>query len=355
MVVREIKDVRRIRAEYEQLARRARPYQKYEMLLSVLGIPDSLKARSLVRCFCVYDDAGRLVLIAPLRIHGGRARMVGDSESYNMSDLIYDTEDCALLEEAICALLRHLRRSVFGGGGFVFEWWFLCEDMSWRALRNLRERGVIAFDAQPVNNVQIPLPESYELYLKTLSKHARQNLRTAGNRLVRDGHTMQVHFYPIYEGDPAVKKKARKAFGGYMDLYVKRREQRYQADQSRTWMLQRLLYRYLGYGWASAFFPMTLLADISIDGETAAFLKSYVDRPHRTVTVPVLAIDQKWGFYSPGILLVAEFVRHLIELGGIDTLSMGRGEEKYKFDMGGEIYTTQNLEIRLLEEREESC
>ena len=88
---------------------------------------------------------------------------------------------------------------------------------------------------------------------------------------------------------------------------------------------------------------------------SAAFLKSYVDRPHRTVTVPVLAIDQKWGFYSPGILLVAEFVRHLIELGGIDTLSMGRGEEKYKFDMGGEIYTTQNLEIRLLEEREESC
>lgn len=348
MVVREIKHIRCLRTQYEKLARSARPYQKFEMLLSVLGLPDSLKARSRVRCFGVYGDDGEILLIAPLRIHGNRARMVGNSESYNMSDLIYDTEDCDLLEEAIGALLTYLRDRVCGKD-YVFEWWFLCEEsLSWVALRNMRARGLVTFDAEPVNNVQIPLPESYESYVKGLSKHARQNLRTAGNRLERDGHTMEVHFYPIYEGNPGVRREARKAFAGYMDVYVKRREQRYHADRGRTWFLQRLLYRYLGYGWASAFFPMTLLADISIDGETAAFLKSYMDRPHRTVTVPVLAIDQKWGFYSPGILLVSEFVRHLISMGEIDTLSMGRGEEKYKFDMGGEIYTTQNLEIRLL-------
>ena len=72
-----------------------------------------------------------------------------------------------------------------------------------------------------------------------------------------------------------------------------------------------------------------------------------MDLVHQKITVPNLAIDIKYGFYSPGIVLVNELVRYCQNIDGVSYLSMGRGEETYKYEMGGEPYITYKCEILL--------
>ena len=335
------KSFRELRNDFQILASNAYPYQKPELVeVSYRSLINRLKTHMRVRMFEVYQG-DKPVMIAPLKIHKNGIKVLGTQEGYNMSDFIYNTKNCSLLSDAIFALLEYLRKKVFEDKEFLVEWWYLFEEsLSYKALHQLADNGRITFCWQPVaiNNVQIPLYDTYDAYFKGLSKHARQNIRTAYNRVSRDNHSLSVHFYPMW-ASAEVMPSARKAYKQYSSIYMKRLAERYHRKGFR-FLAKKTLAKISGNGWKTASSPLSLLADISLDDEVAAYAKCYMDLSHNKVTVPNLAIDIKWGFYSPGIILVNELVKYIINLGGVEYLSMGRGEEPYKYEMGGEVYHT---------------
>ena len=342
------KAFREIAGDIRKLNEIAYPYQKLEYIShSVYSIADLVKSGSHVRFFVVSRDR-EIVLIAPLRLPLGKgtAIVLGKNERYNMSDFLYNTSDCTLLSDAIFALLVYLKNEL---GRVSLTWWYLYEEaLSWKAIRKLCEDGRVSLLGQPekVNNVQIPLKNDYETYYQGLSKHARQNIRTAYNRIERNGEKLQVHFYPLYSGDKEILNSAREANKAYSEIELKRLKSRYQLKGIR-FFVKKVRVKLFNLGWANMPFSMTLFADVSINDEVAAYAKCFLDLVHQKITVPNLAIDIKYGFYSPGIVLVNELVRYCQNIDGVSYLSMGRGEETYKYEMGGEPYITYKCEILL--------
>lgn len=338
-VVKEVR-YRDVAEDYKRLSERAYPYQRPEMVeISYRSWISRVKTHAPVRFFSVYQG-NETVLIAPLKVKNDGVYVLGTLEGYNMSDFVYNTEDCDQLVDVLISLFHFLKNQVFAGKRFIVNWWYLYDEtLSWKALHKMSDEGVIKdFWPVAINNVQIPLKEDYDTYYKGLSKHARQNIRTAYNRANRNNFTITFHVYPMSEGEK-IKASARKAYKQYSAIYMKRLAERYDR-KGLTFLVRKILARFFNSGWRSASTSFSLLVDISLNDKVAAYAKCYLDLAHKKITVPNLAIDSAFGFYSPGIILVNELAKYIINLGDVEYLSMGRGEEPYKYEMGGEVYHT---------------
>ena len=51
--------------------------------------------------------------------------------------------------------------------------------------------------------------------------------------------------------------------------------------------------------------------------------------------IPRLAINDKFAFFSPGMILVNEAIKYMMGNTDIKIFNLCRGDEKYKYDMGG--------------------
>lgn len=340
----------KIREDYQILSRDFYPSQKPGSVESSRRSLEYLvKTRTRLRFFIVYQDSTP-ILIAPLRIRKNCVSVFGTLEQFNMSDFVYDIQDVSLLACAIKELLLYLKKRVFHDKNFSFLWWYLYDGaLSYKALQKLANDGVIQNAKRPemVQNVQIPLPDSYDSYFNGLSKHARQNVRTAYNRISRDNHTLAFHLYSADSADPQMLSQMRKALRQYTRIYLNRLVERYHYSW-KSYYRKLLKTKYNNLKFRPSATSTRFFVDVTLDGEIAAYAKCYTDKTHRKVMVPELAIDKKWGFYSPGLIVVNELAKRLIQMGNIDYLSLGRGEEAYKYVMGGEMYKTWKYEFTLV-------
>lgn len=97
-----------------------------------------------------------------------------------------------------------------------------------------------------------------------------------------------------------------------------------------------------------------IICALRIDGQIAAFFEGFKDE--QSILIPRLAIDTDYDSlaidtdydrYSPGLLLCTEAIRSCYKVGGIARFNLLRGTEKYKYDLGGNTYFTNNIEIDL--------
>jgi len=58
-----------------------------------------------------------------------------------------------------------------------------------------------------------------------------------------------------------------------------------------------------------------------------------------------LAIDKEYGKYSPGLILVNELIKKMMEDTRYTCLNLGQGDETYKYDMGGVADSTRDWEL----------
>ncbi len=56
--------------------------------------------------------------------------------------------------------------------------------------------------------------------------------------------------------------------------------------------------------------------------------------------IPRLAINSDFSFYSPGMVLIRELVDYTVRSPELSTIDLSRGDEKYKYAVGGEEYCT---------------
>ncbi|BES66472.1 hypothetical protein SANA_29110 [Gottschalkiaceae bacterium SANA] len=181
-------------------------------------------------------------------------------------------------------------------------------------------------------NVAIECENDYDHYFTNLSKSVRQNIRTAYNRIKKDGLEYDFNLYS--SGNVTLKESNE-----IMDVYIKRRKNNYGLRYNvkiQEWFLRHYHYNTIGFRKLEE----GMYAVLKINGQVAAFWGGYVDRNRRYVIVPRLAINDEYYKYSPGYLLINETMKILKKEYGVPVLDLSKGDEKYKYDLGGKAYST---------------
>ena len=184
--------------------------------------------------------------------------------------------------------------------------------------------------------VNIALPETIEDYYGSLSKSCKQNYRTAKNRMAREEKPWTVEVYM----NRVVPKNEIKDM---MSVYIRREEER-QGKSINP--IVRLVQGSINPITKTCFsLPNAFVSCLRICGNVAGFLAGYVSNDKSTIVVPRLAIDSEYGVYCPGTLLIYETIDWLIKNTPIRNLDLSRGEEKYKYVMGGTQHINRDFEI----------
>ena len=169
--------------------------------------------------------------------------------------------------------------------------------------------------------VEINFNENYDDYYNSLSKHARQNLRTAYNRAKTDNYEIT---FATYNGqlDTKLAKKLQK-------IYLNRRVGKYKNMN----FIKKMLFS-ISDPIKNVCFNRddNFTSVISFNNQPVAFMSGLIK--NREVMVPRLAIDEKYSRYSVGIILVNETIKNMIEK-NFNCLDLANGTENYKYQMGG--------------------
>lgn len=186
------------------------------------------------------------------------------------------------------------------------------------------------------DNVSIDFSGGYDAWFQSLSKSTRQNLRTAYNRLEKDGKDIRVE---VRRGGQI----SHSLMNRLMDIYIKRHNERYEV---KTSLLKSVYLRYLDFSTRALIKnPMALHIYVCISGQIAGFCSGYID--HGSFVVPRLSIDNDFSRYSPGYLLINEAIKWFGSSGDrVQMIDLSEGAEKYKLDLGGTIYKKLNYTIR---------
>jgi hypothetical protein len=181
--------------------------------------------------------------------------------------------------------------------------------------------------------VKIDLVNNYEDYFKILSKNAKQNFRTANNRILKASR--EISFNHIHG-----REITQDILDEMIVLYLKRLS----SYKERVNFFDEIFYRNFDLGFASIKnLDFTEIFLIYIDDKLAGFM--FCLRNGDELLVPRLAIDTSFSFYSPGVLLVNSVIKYLYNEGVTSTLDLMQGKETYKLQLGGKIHQCYSFEL----------
>lgn len=175
--------------------------------------------------------------------------------------------------------------------------------------------------------VALTLPSTIEEYNKLLSKNARQNIRTAHNRLKKDG--LEVHF--VYDDKDVDKETCR-------NIREQRFIEKFKHVSKLRLMKHKLMYRltfhfrpYLPFMCYDGGHFLTTY----INGELCSFFYYLIDDIHHQILIIAAGVNLEYSRYSPGIISLNSFINEIIKSHDIDIIDFTRGNEPYKYAVGG--------------------
>lgn len=187
--------------------------------------------------------------------------------------------------------------------------------------------------------VALKLPTTTEIYNKLLSKNARQNIRTAHNRLKKDG--LEVRF--VFDDKDVDREMCRNM-----------REQRF-IEKFKHVSRLRLIKHKIMYRLTFHFRPY--LPFMCYDGghflttyignELCSFFYYLIDDIHRQIFVIAAGVNLEYSRYSPGIISLNTFINEIIKDQNIDVIDFTRGNEPYKYAVGGKDHFIGNAIFNL--------
>lgn len=264
------------------------------------------KKGNIKTAFVVAYDDNKAVAIAPLAVDRNPkcVRLLGYGSNAGRLDFIYSRPDYADKLWKYCIELFK---------GYPFEFAFVDKNSPLHMLMN---------EVYEFENYCIKI-EKYNEWYEKLSKNMRQNIRTSYNRLGTDNRT-----YKLEEHADMVGKLA----GQIDEIYKKRKITWNKGVRVKTVNMHRDIV----YNSVNAL-PESKLYVLKIDDEVAAFLIGYVTGDR--ISIPRLAINEEYSRYSPGIVLINEFLKKET----VRYFDLGRGQESYKSKLSGDMYNTYNM------------
>lgn len=302
-------------------------FQPYGLMKCGSGFRYLLNKRHVpVETFLVKNDI-RNYLLVYCRIKGERCYLFGTNEAFDIVDFVYGdiTED--ELRKSISCFFNYLKQK---NVNYFDAKYIPANSKTWAVLESWGGGKI-----ENVKNVSINLDsQTYESYFSSLGKHARQNIRTANNRIDTDQKSVSFELVDDYASKKNLHRECMKTF-------IKRLRKRYAESNSKINMILHL-FDYVSKG---VMLDNGIICALRIDGQIAAFFEGFKDE--QSILIPRLAIDTDYDRYSPGLLLCTEAIRSCYKVGGIARFNLLRGTEKYKYDLGGNTYFTNNIEIDL--------
>ena len=178
--------------------------------------------------------------------------------------------------------------------------------------------------------------DSIDEYIASLSKHQRQNIRTAYNRLEREHIRIAIKRYDNDRFFPSGLKRA------CSDIYYRR-----SADKSPTSSVFRQFYNRI----SKPVLQIMKKADngvfyvLFLNDEPAAFMAGGFTKDNDCYTVPVFSSSNKHLRYSPGIVMICELAELFISE-RVSILDLAKGSEPYKYAMGGRSHYNYSVSLK---------
>lgn len=289
--------------------------------------------RSLLRIAIVLKD-GHICLIAPLLIITKDFRFVNKKGCYiwesrwsDYLNVIYKDYD----SKAFDCLCKEVKREFK-----ISNLYFNKLQESTSIYKDLSTRKTLVSDRTQIC-VRLELPSSFDEYWNSLGKNARQNIRTARNRLNRNNLS-----FAVKSDDIDVDRKICKEL----------REGRVKAKNKKLgWLIRAkiLIYSKLHVKQPS-FLPLmddgeAHFLTSHINGSLASFFNYTKSTNRKEIYMMGVGIDEQYSWYSPGILSIIEFIENCYETEEIRYIDFTRGDEKYKYLLGGKTHYIHSLSI----------
>lgn len=267
-------------------------------------------------------ECGNEKLIIPLfrSLLTNEVRLYGDGMGFGFCNFIYDGEvSLGFISDAVDEILKVYKNKSIKFNR-VLENSLLYDVLKSKGLSNEIEHGV-----------RICLHEDYNCHFNSLSKNSRQNIRTSKNRLSKQKLDYKLYVFDRKDIDSTIKSEV-------ISIYMSRLKK-----YKNISFYDKLFYNYFDLGFKNiSISENSKLIVLKIDGNTAAFMISIVQG--ESVFCPRLAINEKYNFYSPGVLLVSMYLEYIYKyMENVKFVDMMQGLEKYKFVVGGVKYNIHSF------------
>lgn len=287
------------------------------------------------RIFCVSSETtGEVLMICPmkLRIDFKYYTLLGDMQGCDIADMIWKKD-----------LSDEEKRNI---ADFFFS------QMKDKMYLNRVPADSVFASAVPmervsytrdVGYVSIAMENSYEEYLQRLSKNMRHQINKTYNRLERE--EVPIEFLIFDEGKLPSKELERKINRMYVDRLISRYNP--EREGSSFWKAYyRIVFQYLKHDTRSfRHLPNSFMVVLMSGEDVMAFVSGFKTHDKKTVAMTRLAINDDYDRYSPGRILMNELIKYLHKETSIKNLDMSRGDERYKFDFGGEMYYIKDFVV----------
>ena len=310
-------------------------YQWNKMLLEHYVPTDTREYESI---YAIVESDGHPCMIAPLWVIKKTFRFLNQKGIYLLGRCSYSD-------------YLNFIYQVFDADAFDFLVYNLSKKygVNYFTLENFRESTSVYLhilnNYKLCRNAEYPcvgfnIPSSVEEYHKLLSKNSRQNLRTANNRLKKDGRILLYNF----DNQQVDKEKC-----------MEMREARLIAKYSDFSLLTKYKYRILNrfrFHFPD-FTPLTTFSESKVmtasdeEGNLRAFFNYGYDSNGTCIRVMAAGTDSAYARYSPGMLLMYNFILKAIEEGKLKEVDLTRGDEKYKFSLGGQLRVNHTIRFRI--------
>lgn len=186
---------------------------------------------------------------------------------------------------------------------------------------------------------KIEFPNDYDEYFQNLSKHARQNLRTAYNKFKNNGMTVELK---VFEGQLRNRMRLKEIF----KVNTKRSEE-WMHKQRPSNFAKYLKNRFFSVlSWSMQELEKHITFCLFLDGNLAAFMTGFVTN-YNEVTSPMISMDSRYAKLSPGRIMISESIKYLQQHMTVRVLDVSRGDEQYKKDLGGLSHFNYKYELNL--------
>ncbi len=330
VTIKTFKDIRKIKDIWNKLVERNDnflPYSYYFYNYCIYKFYRLYQFKTLSRpLFLVLYHDKEPVLIAPLvkKLFKSEYGLFGDIQGSDSIDFIYDKDmDLKLFLQCLEAIKKYT--------GSIIKYSRIQEtSLLLSAVQFYYPQ--ICLSKYP--HVNIKFGDSVDDYFQGLSKNSRQNIRTAYNRIAKDHLSYNLTIASTEE-----------EISDALDLYYER-----QSDKYKRGMKLKGIREYISRHFKHDTVSLTksrnrLILYLSIGDKIAACFLGLVNNSKTTVTIPRLAINSQFAKYSPGNILIMESIQYLIKETTIRNMDLSRGDERYKYVMGGREYNTYSFNI----------
>jgi len=285
--------------------------------------------------FAILKTDGQVRIIAPLwivkrdfyKVNEAGIYLLGRGGWSDYLNFIYDDAS----DEDFAFLLKDVSAH-YGVHSFYFE---DVPDSS-SLYHSIHQHCHLAYE-QKIICLEVQLPSDVDEYHSSLSKHTRQNLRTSENRLEKDGLTIAFNLNDI-NIDKSLCRKMR------ADRLAPKKERHGLVLTLKLRFFNMLRVRFK-YGIPFDVDSQSHLMSAYINGELAAYFNYGVDHAHKRIVIMAAGTSQKYAWYSPGMLLAYRFIQEQIIDGKVETVDFTRGNEKYKYSLGGQEHYNCHLKF----------